>query len=215
MVRLVVADGQDAMRAGVVSVLEGDPDIEVLGEARTGEQAVGMSEALNPDLVVLDAYLATAGGIEATRRIVERGCDVLVLTALGLAAHVRRALQAGAVGFMLKDATPAQLVQAVHLVASGQGFIDPTVVRSFVHAVAMTPPETSPAVGLPGLGSLTRREQEVACYLSKGLSNVQIARRMQVAENTVKTHVSRILAKLGLKSRIEIALLTQELSLSA
>lgn len=203
------------MRAGVVSVLEGDPDIEVLGEARTGEQAVGMSEALNPDLVVLDAYLATAGGIEATRRIVERGCDVLVLTALGLAAHVRRALQAGAVGFMLKDATPAQLVQAVHLVASGQGFIDPTVVRSFVHAVSVKPPETSPAVGLPGLGSLTRREQEVACYLSKGLSNVQIARRMQVAENTVKTHVSRILAKLGLRSRIEIALLTQELSLSA
>ncbi|MEU8581327.1 response regulator transcription factor [Streptomyces abikoensis] len=215
MVRLVVADGQDAMRAGVVSVLSGAPDIEVLGEARTGDEAVGLAETLGPDLVVLDAYVATSGGVDATRRIVDRGCDVLVLTVLGLAAHVRGALRAGAVGFMLKDATPEELVNAVHLVASGKGFIDPTVVRSFVHAVSVSPPDMSPTVVLPGLGSLTRREQEVANYLSMGLSNMQIAGRMQVAENTVKTHVSRILAKLGLRSRVEIALLAQELSMSA
>ncbi|MFE7295123.1 LuxR C-terminal-related transcriptional regulator [Streptomyces sp. NPDC057579] len=215
MIRLVVADGQDAMRAGVVSALAGDPGIEVLGEVGTGEEAVELAETLDLDLVVMDAYAATSGGVEATRRIVDMGCDVLVLTALGLAAHVRGALRAGAVGFMLKDAAPEELVNAVHLVASGKGFIDPTVVRSFVRAVSVSSPAMSPAAGLPGLGLLTWREQEVANYLSIGLSNGQIASRMQVAENTVKTHVSRILAKLGLRSRVEIALLTQELSMSA
>ncbi|MGW2777880.1 response regulator [Streptomyces olivaceoviridis] len=211
MIRVLVAEDQSAVRAGLVLILRSAPDIEVVGEAADGEQAVELTRALGPDLVLMDVQMPRLDGVSATRRIVaERLADVLVLTTFDLDEYVFGALRAGAAGFLLKNAEAGQLLEAVRTVARGEGIVAPAVTRRLIAEFAAAPAreaETDPAV----LEGLTRREREVLRRIGEGLSNAEIAARLDMAEGTVKTHVSRLLAKLGLRSRVQAAVLAREL----
>ncbi|MFE9359302.1 response regulator [Streptomyces olivaceoviridis] len=211
MIRVLVAEDQSAVRAGLVLILRSAPDIEVVGEAADGEQAVELTRALIPDLVLMDVQMPRLDGVSATRRIVaERLADVLVLTTFDLGEYVFGALRAGAAGFLLKNAEAGQLLEAVRTVARGEGIVAPAVTRRLIAEFAAAPAreaEADPAV----LEGLTRREREVLRRIGEGLSNAEIAARLDMAEGTVKTHVSRLLAKLGLRSRVQAAVLAREL----
>ncbi|MFI1838149.1 response regulator [Streptomyces olivaceoviridis] len=211
MIRVLVAEDQSAVRAGLVLILRSAPDIEVVGEAADGEQAVELTRALGPDLVLMDVQMPRLDGVSATRRIVtERLADVLVLTTFDLDEYVFGALRAGAAGFLLKNAEAGQLLEAVRTVARGEGIVAPAVTRRLIAEFAAAPAreaEADPAV----LEGLTRREREVLRRIGEGLSNAEIAARLDMAEGTVKTHVSRLLAKLGLRSRVQAAVLAREL----
>ncbi|MGW3465601.1 response regulator [Streptomyces olivaceoviridis] len=211
MIRVLVAEDQSAVRAGLVLILRSAPDIEVVGEASDGEQAVELTRDLGPDLVLMDVQMPRLDGVSATRRIVaERLADVLVLTTFDLDEYVFGALRAGAAGFLLKNAEAGQLLEAVRTVARGEGIVAPAVTRRLIAEFAAAPAreaEADPAV----LEGLTRREREVLRRIGEGLSNAEIAARLDMAEGTVKTHVSRLLAKLGLRSRVQAAVLAREL----
>ncbi|GGZ16285.1 DNA-binding response regulator [Streptomyces olivaceoviridis] len=211
MIRVLVAEDQSAVRAGLVLILRSAPDIEVVGEAADGEQAVELTRGLGPDLVLMDVQMPRLDGVSATRRIVaERLADVLVLTTFDLDEYVFGALRAGAAGFLLKNAEAGQLLEAVRTVARGEGIVAPAVTRRLIAEFAAAPAreaEADPAV----LEGLTRREREVLRCIGEGLSNAEIAARLDMAEGTVKTHVSRLLAKLGLRSRVQAAVLAREL----
>ncbi|MET9015180.1 response regulator transcription factor [Streptomyces olivaceoviridis] len=211
MIRVLVAEDQSAVRAGLVLILRSAPDIEVVGEAADGEQAVELTRALGPDLVLMDVQMPRLDGVSATRRIVaERLADVLVLTTFDLDEYVFGALRAGAAGFLLKNAEAGQLLEAVRTVARGEGIVAPAVTRRLIAEFAAArarEAEADPAV----LEGLTRREREVLRRIGEGLSNAEIAARLDMAEGTVKTHVSRLLAKLGLRSRVQAAVLAREL----
>ncbi|WP_121715684.1 response regulator transcription factor [Streptomyces sp. E5N91] len=213
MIRVLVAEDQSAVRAGLVLILGSAPDIEVAGEAADGEQAVALARELRPHLVLMDVQMPRLDGVSATRIVVgEQLADVLVLTTFDLDEYVFGALRAGAAGFLLKNTDAKDLLAAVRTVAGGEGIVAPAVTRRLIAEFAAKPvrePTADPAV----LRELTRREREVLSCLGEGLSNAAVAERLDMAEATVKTHVSRLLGKLGLRSRVQAAVLAQELGI--
>ncbi|RZS32460.1 LuxR family two component transcriptional regulator [Herbihabitans rhizosphaerae] len=212
-IKVLIADDHDAIRAGLALILDGADGIEVVAEASDGAAAVRRAEALRPDVVLMDVRMPGMDGIEATERL--RGvCDVLVLvlTTFDVDEYVYGALRAGAAGFLLKSVDAVRLVASVRSVAAGDGVIEPSVTRRLLTAFA----DAAPAVGAapPGLAELTERERDVLACLGDGLSNAEIAARLVIAETTVKTHVSRVLTKLDLRSRLQAAMVARDAGLS-
>ncbi|WP_371670115.1 response regulator transcription factor [Streptomyces sp. NBC_00289] len=212
-IRVLIADDQMMVREGFSVLLNAMPDIEVVGEAVNGREAVDRVRDLTPDVVLMDIRMPELNGIEATREIVaaDGAAKVLVLTTFDLDEYVYQALRAGASGFLLKDASARQLAEGVRVVASGEALLAPSVTRRLIT-------EFSKLAGTPRLmpsaqaayGDLTDRETEVLVLIAQGLSNAEIAGRLVVAESTIKTHVSRILVKLGLRDRTQAAVFAYE-----
>jgi len=209
--RVLVADDHGAVRAGLVLVLSSADDIEVVGEAGNGEEAIRLAHRLQPDVVLMDIRMPRMDGIAATRRLAEF-TDVLILTTFDLDEYIYGALRAGAAGFLLKDTEADALIEAIRLIARGEGMIAPEVTRRVINAFAQQ--RTTPVAGPPdGLDELTDREREVLAHIGAGLSNREIAAVLGMASATTKTHVSRILTKLNLRSRVQAAVLARELGL--
>jgi DNA-binding NarL/FixJ family response regulator len=208
---LVIADDQGMVRAGFRSLLAGEPDLEVIGEAANGEDAVEVVSRLVPDVTLMDIRMPVLDGIAATRRIIEQGVAtrVLVLTTFDLDEYVFEALRAGASGFLLKDAPAEELAAAIRVVASGESLLAPGVTRRVIDAFVRRPPPTT-AARSASLGLLTPREVEVLGLLARGLSNLDIATRLFVSEGTTKTHVSNVLSKLGLRDRVQAVIFAYE-----
>lgn len=207
MIRILIADDHAAVRAGLALICGGATDLTVVGEAADGVEAVDMAMRLRPDVVVMDIRMPRLDGIAATAKLAGVA-DVLVLTTYGDEAHVFDALAAGAAGFLLKDTDAEALVSAVREVAAGNGLISPAVTRGLIAEFARRRPRRDTPG--PDLSTLTQRENEVLSGLGRGMSNADIGRDLGMAEATVKTHVSRILSKLELQSRVQAAILAQE-----
>ncbi|SDI35088.1 DNA-binding response regulator, NarL/FixJ family, contains REC and HTH domains [Sinosporangium album] len=205
-IRVLVADDHAAVRAGITLILDGADDIEVVGEAADGESAVAMAGELRPDVVLMDVRMPRMNGIAATRALAGVA-DVLILTTFDVDEYVFGALRAGAAGFLLKNTDAEALVEAVRLVARGEGLISPAVTRRLISAFASQRVEDRQSYDV---SCLTPREHEVLMCLGRGMSNAEIAEEMKTAEATTKTHVSRLLHKLGLRSRVQAAILAQE-----
>jgi DNA-binding NarL/FixJ family response regulator len=208
---VVICDDQGMVRAGFRSLLEGEPDLRVLGEAANGEEAVDVVRRLRPDVTLMDIRMPVMDGLAATRTLVEEGTAtrVLVLTTFDLDEYVFEALRAGASGFLLKDAPADELASAIRVVASGDSLLAPGVTRRVVDAFVQRAPRSAPARD-PRLDSLTRREVEVLGLLARGLSNLDIAEQLFVSEGTTKTHVSNVLMKLGLRDRVQAVIFAYE-----
>ena len=208
--RLLIADDQPLMRAGFRAVLEATGDMEVVGEAGDGAEAVGAARALKPDVVLMDVRMPNLDGIEAIRQLPNH--RVLVLTTFGLDEYIVEALRAGASGFITKDVPAAELVHAVRVVAAGDALLTPAITRQLLDRVARRLP--APVSQAPeALYELTDREREVLELLARGMSNAEIAAALVVGEATVKTHVSNVLMKLGLRDRVQAVVLAYELGL--
>jgi len=205
--RVVIADDQPMMRAGFKAVLEATGSIEVVAEAATGEEAVAAAEAHRPDVVLMDIRMPGMDGIEATRRLPRQ--RVLILTTFGLDEYIIEALRAGASGFLLKDAPTREVVDAVRAVAAGDAVLAPAVTRQLLDQVGRRLPAAVSRTP-DGLTELTDREREVLRMLAVGMSNAEIARGLVVSEPTVKTHVSNLLGKLGLRDRVQAVIYAYE-----
>ncbi|MFH9732826.1 response regulator [Streptomyces sp. NPDC017260] len=211
VIRVLIADDQQMVRQGFTVLLNTQPDIEVIGQAVDGLDAVTKVAELAPDVVLMDIRMPELGGIEATRRITGATPEirVLVLTTFDLDEYVYEALRAGASGFMLKDASADQLAEAVRVVAAGDALLAPGVTRRLITEFSRL--DDRPRAPLKDrVGDLTERETEVLALIAQGLSNAEIATRLVVAEQTVKTHVGRILVKLGLRDRTQAAVFAYE-----
>jgi DNA-binding NarL/FixJ family response regulator len=207
-IRILIADDQPLVLAGLRTILQAEEDMEVAGEAVDGDQAVRLAAELMPDLVMLDIRMPGTDGIEATRQIVAAGGPrVIILTTFDLDEYVYQALRAGASGFLVKDIPDDQLVTGIRQVVRGDTLLAPSVTRRLIETYTRRPP----AVGqLPAAGTLTSRETEVWQLMARGLTNTEIAARLFVGEATVKTHVSRVMAKLGARDRIQAVVLAYE-----
>jgi DNA-binding NarL/FixJ family response regulator len=215
-IRVLIADDQGMVRTGFSVFLGAQPDIKVIGEAADGAEAVRLSAELRPDVVLMDVRMPVLDGLSATRRILaDDGPDpppkILVLTTFDLDDYVYEALRAGASGFLLKDASAAQLAEAVRVVASGDALLAPGVTRRLISEFARLGGPRAP--NRTSLGALTERETEVLALVAQGLSNSEIAGRLVVSEQTVKTHIGRILAKLGLRDRPQAIVFAYETGL--
>lgn len=206
MIRLVVVDDQQMIRTGLRMVLETEPDLEVVGEASDGDSAVRLVARERPDVVLMDVRMPGVDGIEATRRIASADGDgdarvaVIVLTTFDLDEYIFGALRAGAAGFLLKDAPADDLVAAIRIVAKGDALLAPSVTKRLIAEYVSRPEATRP----PGLDEITEREEEVLRLVARGLSNAEIAAELFLGETTVKTHVSRLLLKLGVRDRVQL-----------
>jgi DNA-binding NarL/FixJ family response regulator len=211
---LEIADDQALVRVGLRKILENEPQTTVAGEAGDGQDAVAAARRLRPDVVLMDIRMPVLDGIEATRRIVQAqpGTRVLILTTFGLDDYVYDALRAGASGFMLKDAPPEEIAAAVQIVASGDALLAPAVTRAVIEEFTRLPARAQPAVPR-AVGELTPREREVLDLLIRGLSNPEICRELVISEATAKTHVARILQKLGLRDRVQAVIYAYETGL--
>jgi DNA-binding NarL/FixJ family response regulator len=213
-IRVLVVDDQPVVRAGFHTILEGQPDIEVVGEAEDGQEAVMLARSLRPDVVLMDVRMPRMDGIEATRRILadgEAGTHVLILTTFDLDDYVYAALQAGASGFLLKDASRDDLVHAVRVVAAGEALLAPAVTRRLIAEFIDRPSRTRPDE--TRLDVLTPREREVLLHLARGRSNAEIAAELILGEATIKSHVAHVLMKLDLRDRVQAVILAYELGL--
>ncbi|AUS77799.1 DNA-binding response regulator [Actinoalloteichus sp. AHMU CJ021] len=222
MIRVLIADDQSMVRAGFAALLDDEEDIEVVGVAANGEQAVREARATRPDVVLMDVRMPEMNGLEATRRILDPPAGspaaaplprVLMLTTFDIDDYVYEALHSGASGFLLKDAEPEDLVAAVRIVAAGDALLAPSVTRRLVERFAANPRPGS--LSRTRLNDLTEREVEVLRLISRGRSNLEIAQDLFVAEATVKTHVGRIFAKLGLRDRAQAVIVAYETGLVA
>ncbi|SED42108.1 two component transcriptional regulator, LuxR family [Streptomyces sp. 2231.1] len=210
-IRVLIADDQQMVRQGFTVLLNTKPDIDVIGQAVDGRDAIAKVGELVPDVVLMDIRMPELGGIEATRRITldHPGVRVLVLTTFDLDEYVYEALRAGAAGFLLKDASADQLAEAVRVVAAGDALLAPGITRRLIAEFSRL--DGTPRAPLKQrVGDLTERETEVLALIAQGLSNAEIAGRLVVAEQTVKTHVGRILVKLGLRDRTQAAVFAYE-----
>jgi len=210
-VRVVIADDQALVRAGFRMILDSKDDIEVVGEASDGMEAIAAYRRLRPDVILMDIRMPKLDGLEATRRILEgggNGCRILMLTTFDLDEYVYAALHAGASGFLLKDVSPEQLVGAVRQVVVGDALLAPSITRRLVERFAR--PQSPPAGSAQTLSSLTPRELEVLTLMARALSNGEIADALCLSEATVKTHVTRILGKLDLRDRAQAVVFAYE-----
>jgi DNA-binding NarL/FixJ family response regulator len=215
-IRILIVDDQSLVRAGFRMILDAEPGIEVVAEASNGLEGVLAARETKPDVVLMDIRMPEVDGLEATRRLLDGADDgtpkVLILTTFDLDEYVYEALRAGASGFMLKDTPPERLVEAIRVVAGGDALLSPTITRRVIEEFVRRPPasvRTPPAE----VGELTTRELEMLGYMARGLSNAEIAKEAFVSETTVKTHVARILMKLGLRDRVQAVVFAYETGL--
>jgi DNA-binding NarL/FixJ family response regulator len=208
--RVLIADDDDLMRAGLVELLSGDPSIEIVGEASTGREAVERARRLGPDVVLMDVRMPDLDGIEATRELTRAVPDssVLILTTFEQDDYIFGALRAGASGFLLKRTRPEDLIAAVHTIAAGDSLLSPSITRRVIDRMAQQP--TPELAAQDKLKQLTPREREVLDLIARGLSNREIARALVVEESTIRTHVKSILTKLELRNRVQIAIFAYE-----
>lgn len=210
MIRVVLADDDDLMRAGLVELLTVDPDIEVVGQAATGREAVALARQREPDVVLMDVRMPDMDGIAATRELTQDNPDakVLILTTFEHDDYIFDALRAGASGFLLKRTRPEDLIAGVHTVAAGDSLLSPSVTRRVIEQMAHQPNRT---VGdAAGLEHLTPKEREVLSWMAQGMSNREIAAQLVVEESTIRTHVKRILMKLGVRDRVQAVIVAYE-----
>lgn len=213
---ILLVDDQPLLRTGFRMILSAEPDFRVVGEASDGSRAVELGRQLKPDVVLMDIRMPGMDGIEATRRLAGPGVEdplkVLILTTFDLDEYVMEALRAGASGFLLKDAPPDDLVDAIRIVAGGDALLAPSVTRRLLDQFASMLPAAATS-RKPALAELTERELEVLKLVARGLSNAEIAGTLVVSETTVKTHVSRVLSKLDLRDRVQAVILAYEVGL--
>ena len=210
MISVLIADDQDLIREGLRVLLEDEPDLAVAGEAREGGQALTQARLLDPDVILMDVRMPGMNGIEATTRLVQGGCRarIVMLTTFNLDEYVYHALKAGASGFLLKDATRERLTGAVRAVAAGETLLSPAITRRLIEDFCRDPAPGTTAATVAG--RLSEREAGVVRLVAEGLSNAEIAARLYLSEATVKSHIARILARLDLRDRVQIAVYAYE-----
>jgi DNA-binding NarL/FixJ family response regulator len=216
MIRVMIVDDQAMVRVGFRMILESEDDLTVVGEAVDGQDALDMIDRARPDVVLMDVRMPRLDGISATERIVRAGSDdqprpgVLMLTTFDMDEYVYAALRAGASGFLLKDAPPEQLIDAIRVVARGDALLAPSVTRRVIEQFSRQSPAAQSVATVPGLSDLTERELEVLKLVARGLSNAEIAESLYLGEATVKTHLGRVLNKLDLRDRVQVVVLAYE-----